>query len=179
MRIQLITKAVLFANEAHAGQTRKYSGDPYITHPMGVAKIVSDFGGTLEQVVAAYLHDTVEDVERVTLKIIAANFGDEVAALVEGLTKSKYPEDITRADKKATEANRLASCNGDIQFIKCADIIHNSGTILQYDIVFGALYLQENLNVINMMKAAKDDLRNYALAVLEAEIAKLSVLQSD
>jgi len=176
MRIQQITKAVLFATEAHEGQTRKYTGEPYITHPMAVAHIVSGFGGSIEQVIAAYLHDTVEDVKRVTHKIIDANFGADVALLVHGMTKHEYPEGTKRIDKKAAEAIRLAECDAGVQFIKCADIIHNSGTIIQHDVKFGALYLQENLNAVTLMTKAEPTLRDYALAVLTAELAKLDVL---
>lgn len=179
MRIQQITKAVLFATEAHEGQTRKYTGEPYITHPMAVAHIVSGFGGTIEQVIAAYLHDTVEDVKRVTHQIIVANFGEDVAMLVHGMTKHEYPEGTKRKEKKAAEAIRLADCCERVQFIKCADIIHNSGTIIQHDVEFGALYLEENLHAVTGMTKADSTIREYALAILTAEVAKLGVLTAE
>ena len=179
MRIQQLTKAIIFANDAHEGQTRKYTGEPYITHPMAVANIVADFGGDLEQIIAAYLHDTVEDVKRVTHPIIKAAFGDDVGGLVHGMTKNEYPANTTRKEKKRLEADRLALCDGRVQTIKCADITHNSGTILQFDLKFGALYLQENLRALEMMTDANPALRDYAIAVVKAEIAKLSVLAPD
>lgn len=176
MRIQLLTKAVLFATEAHEGQTRKYTGEPYITHPMAVAKMVSDFGGDFNQVIAAYLHDTVEDVNRVTNQIIHANFGDDIGMLVHGMTKNIYPEGTKRVDKKAAEAKRLAATDPRVQFIKGCDITHNSGTIIQHDVKFGALYLQENMNAVTLMTDMDSILRDYVLAVLTAELAKLDVL---
>lgn len=179
MRIQHLTKAVLFATEAHEGQTRKFTGQPYITHPMAVAHMVSEFGGTVEQITAAYLHDTVEDVERITHRIIKANFGDVVSEYVHGLTKQEYPEGTPRKIKKANEAVRLSKSLPEIQTIKCADIIHNSSTILQHDIEFGELYLNENMNAVTLMEKANPALRDYALAVLKAELAKLDVLKVD
>ena len=176
MNLQLLTKAVLFATEAHEGQTRKYTGEPYITHPMAVAKMVADFGGDFNQILATYLHDTVEDVERVTHQIIQANFGDDVAMLVHGMTKHIYPEGTTRKEKKNAEAIRLAATDPRVQFIKGCDITHNSGTIIQHDVKFGALYLQENFHAVSLMTNMQKPLRDFVLATLTAELYKLDVL---
>jgi (p)ppGpp synthase/HD superfamily hydrolase len=179
MQLQSLTKAVLFATSAHEGQTRKYTGEPYITHPMAVAKIVSDFGGDLNQIIAAYLHDTIEDVLRVTHKIVEGSFGDDVGMLVHGMTKDEYPKGTSRRDKKALEATRLAGTDARVQFIKCADIIHNSGTIIQHNIEFADIYLTENLKAVEGMVSANENIRDYAIAVLHAELAKLKVLRGN
>src|SRR5690242_12948005 len=70
---------------AHAGQTRK-SGEPYITHPVAVAKVLAEQGLDLESLVAAILHDTIEDTP-LSRESIASEFGETVAELVEGVTK--------------------------------------------------------------------------------------------
>lgn len=177
MSLYQITKAVEFATTAHTGIKRKYSGEPYITHPIAVANIVASFGGDTEQVIAAYLHDTVEDVAHITHKIIGANFGSDVESLVHGMTKDNHPNNVKRVDKKKAEAIRLAATDGRVQTIKCADIIHNCGTIIQHDIKFGALYLDEANNVLRVMVNAAPSIRVFALAMVAAEQAKLKVLQ--
>lgn len=85
---ELIQKGELFATEAHKGQTRKTSGEPYIGHPYLVAKILQDAGMPPEVIVAGLLHDTVEDTD-VTIEDIQKEFGDEVAALVAYNTEEK------------------------------------------------------------------------------------------
>ena len=178
MQLQRLTKAILFATDAHDGQTRKFTGEPYITHPMTVADIVAAFGGDIDMIITAYLHDTVEDVKRITHKIIEANFGDVVAAYVYGMTKNEYPTGTTRKEKKQKEAVRLAGCMPEVQTIKCADISHNSLTIIQHDVKFGEIYLNENLRAVEGMVNADAALRDYTLAVLKAELAKLEVLKT-
>ena len=70
---------------AHAGQTRK-SGEPYITHPIAVAKVLADQGLDIETLIAAILHDTIEDTP-LTRECLAGEFGETVAELVDGVTK--------------------------------------------------------------------------------------------
>ena len=82
----LITRAYRFAEKAHEGQVRK-NGDPYIVHPMTVASILTELTIDPPTIAAALLHDTVEDVEGVTIDRIQQEFGDEVARLVDGVTR--------------------------------------------------------------------------------------------
>jgi GTP diphosphokinase / guanosine-3',5'-bis(diphosphate) 3'-diphosphatase len=81
----LIERAYRVADEAHTGQTRQ-SGEPYITHPLAVAQILADLGLGPRAIAAALLHDTVEDTDY-ALETLNAEFGDEVAMLVDGVTK--------------------------------------------------------------------------------------------
>ena len=86
--LDIVQKAFDFANEAHKG-VRRRSGEPYIIHPIEVAKIVvSDIGLGYKSIVAALLHDVVEDTEY-TSEDIRNLFGDKIASLVDGLTKIK------------------------------------------------------------------------------------------
>ena len=84
-RVDMINRAYHMAAEAHRSQTRS-SGESYINHPLAVATIVADIGLDDISVAAALLHDAVEDTE-ITLADVEADFGDEVAAIVDGVTK--------------------------------------------------------------------------------------------
>ena len=85
-----------FANLAHKGQKRKYTGEDYIVHPISVARLVEKHGGSLDQQAAALLHDVVEDTSH-TLADINALFGHDIAELVRWLTDTSKPEDGNRA----------------------------------------------------------------------------------
>ena len=80
-----ILEALAFAEKAHDGQMRK-SGEPYIIHPVATAVILIDMGMDTETIIAALLHDVVEDTE-VELSEVSQKFGEDVAALVDGVTK--------------------------------------------------------------------------------------------
>ena len=87
--IELIFKAIQFSSKAHNKQTRK-SGEPYINHPIEVAKILVDIKLDSASIITGLLHDTIEDTT-ISLQEIKNSFGDEVANLVDGLTKiNKY-----------------------------------------------------------------------------------------
>ena len=81
----MVVKAYDLASEAHKDQ-RRYSGEPYIMHPVAVARILFDLGMDHQSIIAAILHDTVEDTD-VTLEDLSAAFGDEIAQLVTGVIK--------------------------------------------------------------------------------------------
>src|SRR5262245_39369878 len=83
--LSLIQNSYTFSEKAHSGQMRR-SGEPYISHPLGVAAILADLRLDLATIATGLLHDTVEDTD-VTLKDIEANFGATVARLVDGVTK--------------------------------------------------------------------------------------------
>ena len=104
MELDIIQKAFEFANEAHKG-VRRRSGEPYILHPIAVAKIVvSNIGLGYKSIVAALLHDVVEDTDY-TVDDLRKLFGDKVATLVEGLTKIKTVLD--NEDKAVKKSNYL------------------------------------------------------------------------
>lgn len=133
--LEIIQKAFEFANEAHKG-VRRRSGEPYILHPIAVAKIVvSNIGLGYKSIVAALLHDVVEDTSY-TIDDIRSLFGDKVATLVEGLTKIKTVLDNEdKAQQKSMQAENfkriLLTLNDDVRvvLIKLADRLHNCRTI--------------------------------------------------
>ena len=133
--VDQIQRAFEFANEAHKG-VRRRSGEPYILHPIAVAKIVvSNIGLGCKSIIAALLHDVVEDTEY-TVDDLKSLFGEKVATLVEGLTKIKTVLDNEdKAEKKSVQAENfkriLLTLNDDarVVLIKLADRLHNCRTI--------------------------------------------------
>ena len=93
----LINKAYCYAEKYHAGQKRE-SGDDYIIHPLTVAFILSTMHADADTICAALLHDVVEDT-KATYNDIKKNFGDEIAFLVDGVTKLSKPVDLTTSDQ--------------------------------------------------------------------------------
>ncbi|HEY7814709.1 MAG TPA: HD domain-containing protein, partial [Nakamurella sp.] len=123
-----LQKAYEVAEHAHAGQFRR-SGDPYITHPLAVATILADLGMDTTTLVAALLHDTVEDTEY-TLDKVTADFGDEVAHLVDGVTKLDKVKfgDATEAETIRKMIIAMAQ-DPRVLVIKLADRLHNMRTM--------------------------------------------------
>jgi len=123
----LIERAYAAAERAHDGQKRK-SGEPYITHPVAVAQILADLGIGSKTIAAALLHDTVEDTEY-TLDLLQHDFGDEIAMLVDGVTKL---DKLKYGDSAQAETVRkmVVAMSKDIRVlvIKLADRLHNART---------------------------------------------------
>lgn len=125
--VAILERAYTVAELAHRGQLRR-SGEPYITHPVAVAQILADLGIGTKTLAAALLHDTVEDTDY-TLDKLRDDFGDEVAMLVDGVTKLdklKYG-DSTQAE---TVRKMVVAMSKDIRVlvIKLADRLHNART---------------------------------------------------
>ena len=159
-------RALEFATKAHEGQERKYSGAPYIIHPVAVSKIVATVKHTPEMLAAAYLHDVVEDTD-VTINDIEQEFGDVVANLVYWLTDISKPEDGNRATRKAIDAQHYAKGPADAQTIKIADLIDNSLDIYKNDPNFWKVYKQEKLKILDLLVDADPVLVERAKIVIE------------
>ncbi|HOV96807.1 MAG TPA: bifunctional (p)ppGpp synthetase/guanosine-3',5'-bis(diphosphate) 3'-pyrophosphohydrolase [Thermomonas sp.] len=115
---------------AHAGQTRK-SGEPYITHPVAVAQVLAEQGLDVETLVAAVLHDTIEDTP-LTRADIATQFGETVAELVDGVTKLDKLSFASRQEAAAESFRKmLLAMSRDLRviLIKLADRLHNMRTL--------------------------------------------------
>ncbi|MGC8462964.1 MAG: RelA/SpoT family protein [Acidimicrobiales bacterium] len=128
--VSLILQAAEVATKAHAGQRRK-SGEPYVTHPIAVAGVVADLGLDAQTVVAALLHDAVEDTG-VTLEEISDLFGETVARIVDGVTKlDRLQFDSKEAQQAATVRKMLVAMAKDwrVLIIKLADRLHNMRTL--------------------------------------------------
>lgn len=128
--VSLINTAYEMARSAHANQNRS-SGELYINHPIAVARIVADIGLDEVSIVAALLHDAVEDTE-ITISDVESNFGSEVSAIVDGVTKlERLQFDSKEAQQAATMRKMLVAMARDLRvlMIKLADRLHNMRTI--------------------------------------------------
>lgn len=122
-----ILKALCFACEAHDGVYRKHTQTPYVTHPIHVAFIVHRWGGCEDSIVAALLHDVVEDVEHITIETIKATFDPTIALLVSDLTDvSSRLTDGNRKRRKLIDAKHSSQAQTKAKLIKKADIMHNT-----------------------------------------------------
>ena len=145
-------RALTFATAAHAavGQKRKYDGAPYIVHPQRVADIVRTYGGSDDQIAAAYLHDVVEDTQ-VDIDTIRDMFGDTIAELVSDLTDVSCSYDGNRATRKSIDMEHTLCGSVDAQFVKLADILDNSQDIKENDPSFWKVYQKEMLALLDGM----------------------------
>lgn len=128
--LDLIHKAYELANEAH-GDQRRVSGVPYILHPTSVACILVELGMDTEAVVAALLHDVVEDTD-ITIEDIIKDYGKEIAHLIDGVTKLKKIPYTNREIRQAENVRKMFIAMSDdirVIIIKLADRLHNMRTI--------------------------------------------------
>jgi guanosine-3',5'-bis(diphosphate) 3'-pyrophosphohydrolase len=128
--LDLVRKAYQFAKEAHSGQHR-VSGELFIFHPLGVAKILADLELDLTTIAAGLLHDVAEDTDY-TIEDIERNFGSEIALLVDGVTKLGKLEFKTKEEQQAENLRKMFFAMAkDIRIIliKLADRLHNMRTL--------------------------------------------------
>lgn len=129
-----LDKALHFAARAHASQVRKGSDIPYITHPVAVAWLLNDVGESEEVVIAALLHDTVEDTAT-TLQDVEEHFGHDVATLVAAVTERKTDstgQERSWLERKKEQLAHLADTTDNrIVALKAADATHNIWSMVQ------------------------------------------------
>ncbi|CAN2202162.1 SpoT Guanosine polyphosphate pyrophosphohydrolases/synthetases [Candidatus Nanopelagicaceae bacterium] len=169
---ELIRRAFTVANDAHAGQVRK-SGEEYITHPVAVSEILAELGLNTTTVVASILHDTVEDTPY-SLEQLRTDFGDEVANLVDGVTKL---DKLTYGPTAEAETVRkmVIAMSRDIRVlvIKLADRLHNARTWGFVSSDSAARKARETLDIYAPlahrlgMNAIKWELEDLSFAVIE------------
>ena len=140
-----------FAEKAHRGQVRKYTGEPYITHPAAVAEIVKKVGGDSNMIAAAYLHDVIEDCG-ITKEEIESLFDADVANLVDELSYKAGMVMGNRAVRKEFERKRITTISDRAKTIKLADLIHNSGSIMRYGKGFAVTYMSEKRDLLPGLK---------------------------
>lgn len=169
---ELLRRAFTIANEAHAGQVRK-SGEEYITHPVAVSEILAELGLNTTTVVASILHDTVEDTPY-SLDQLRHDFGDEVANLVDGVTKL---DKLTYGPTAEAETVRkmVIAMSRDIRVlvIKLADRLHNARTWGYVSSESATRKARETLDIYAPlahrlgMNAIKWELEDLSFAVIE------------
>lgn len=169
-----IDRAFLLAEDVHSAQLR-YSGQPYIIHPIAVANILVDLGMDAQSIEAALLHDTVEDTD-VTLPQLKSEFGDEVAALVDGVTKLGKVPLATKEEFQAENLRKmLLAMYRDIRviIIKLADRLHNMRTLdfmapqKKRDIALETLEIYAPIAHRLGIRAAKEELEDLAIRFLD------------
>lgn len=170
----LIRKADAFAEKAHAGVPRKYSGAPYITHPRRVKDAVMKLEDATEEMgAAALLHDVVEDTP-ITIETIKLEFGEKVAELVGWLTNEPKVPGENRLIRKKKNAARLAGAPKQAQKIKMLDRMDNLGEMdLKGDRNFALVYLQESWDLLYAVGNADEKLSKvfeYILHKMETEL---------
>lgn len=171
-----ITEAYYYADKLHEGQMR-LSGEPYISHPVAVARIVAELGLDTDSICAALLHDTVEDcADKTNLDILAKMFGKDVSMLVDGLTKIIQ---VQVADKEEAHIENirkmLLAMNKDIRviFIKLCDRLHNMRTLSakkedrQRAIALETMYIYAPLAHRLGIQKIKQELENISLFYLD------------
>ena len=171
-----ITEAYYYADKLHEGQMR-LSGEPYISHPVSVARIVAELGLDTDSICAALLHDTVEDcADKTNLETLAKMFGKDVALLVDGLTKIIQ---VQVADKEEAHIENirkmLLAMNKDIRviFIKLCDRLHNMRTLSakkedrQRAIALETMYIYAPLAHRLGIQRIKQELENISLFYLD------------
>lgn len=164
----IVLAASYLAKELHRGQTRKYTGEPYINHPAGVVDILASVTSDPATLAAGWLHDTIEDTGT-TLDALARSFPPEVCELVDALTER--PDRLrpgNRYHRKAQEAARLSRAPEKAQTIKYADLLDNGPSIVQHDPKFARVYVREARELHDMLAHGNNILR----AALSHEIRK-------
>lgn len=142
--------AIDVAKKAHAGQVRKFTGEPYITHPFAVGGLVVSVTQDDDMLIAAILHDVVED-SPVTLQTIYGIFGSRVAAMVGDLTDVSTKADGNREVRKALDRAHTAQSSPDAKTIKLADLIDNTKSIAAFDKGFAVKYMAEKKLLLEVL----------------------------
>lgn len=146
-----IEKAKAFCIEKHKNQKRKYTNEPYHVHPHEVMEIVKTVPHTESMLIAALLHDTVEDTNT-TFEEIELLFGKEVKELVECLTDTSKPSDGNRQKRKEIDRLHTKEASPNAKTIKLADLISNTSSIVQHDKDFAKIYMNEKNKLLEVLK---------------------------
>lgn len=163
---QKLLFAMDFATKQHAGQVRKYTNEPYITHPFAVAGLVASCDLDVDVTTAAFLHDVIEDTG-ITLRKLRGLFGVDVAQLVNAVTDVSFPLDGNRAIRKRIDRAHLAMAPDEAKTIKLADIIHNTQSIAQHDWRFAKIYMEEKRLSLEVLKEGDKNLFNVASGIIK------------
>ena len=172
----LVDRARVYATEAHQriNHRRKYNNEPYHVHLSAVARLVATVTDDDEMVAAAWLHDTVEDTQT-TLEDIEAEFGVQVAELVEELTDVSKPGDGNRVRRKQIDRTHLAQASKRAKTVKLADLIDNCKDITRHDPRFAQVYLAEMNSLLDVLQGGDEKLYRRAEKIHATSVEKLGL----
>jgi (p)ppGpp synthase/HD superfamily hydrolase len=170
----IVFQAYLFADRAHAGQFRKFTGQAYIHHPEEVATILKLTIPDLAPEVwaASLLHDAIEDTAA-THADLTREFGRGVADLVVEVTDTTTLADGNRARRVELNIQRRSTISADAQNITCADILSNCRDVRKLAPDFARVYLKEKLAMLRALDRADLNLWGRAVALVAGEMNKL------
>lgn len=164
----LVVRADAFASAAHAaiGQLQPYTGLPYFAHTRAVARLLAQYVDDPELAAAGHLHDTIED-PKVPKAVLVAEFGLDVANLVDEVSKRPMPDARSRRERAELEAQRLAGVSARGKTLKCADVDTNISSIVERAPDFARIYVPEKRLLLPSLAGAHPEL----LARLEVTIS--------
>ena len=171
-------EALVFATQLHAGQTRKGTTIPYISHLLAVTAIVIEHGGSEDEAIAALFHDSVEDQGGAsTREELRRRFGDRVVEIVDGCTDTDVmPKPPWRVRKEAYIAH-ISVASAPVRLVSAADKLHNARAVLEdYRIVGEALWKRFNggkEGTLWYYRAAVDALRKSGTSPLIEELDRV------
>lgn len=170
-------KAKEYATEAHGSinHRRRYTDEPYITHPAAVVELVRSVPHNDNMLAASWLHDVWEDTGR-PLADIQYTFGHTVASLVWWLSDMSRPEDGNRAARKAIDRDHIAAAPVEAKTIKLADMIDNARAIEKYDPAFAEVYMGEKWEALKVLKGGDKTLWYIARDIVISSKAALKHL---
>lgn len=175
--MNVVERALVFAYRAHQGQVRKYSGDPYIIHPISVAELVRIHDGDERMIAAAFLHDVIEDCGVVPDDLVSL-FGGEIVRIVVELTdvytSAAFP-DKNRKARKNLERQRLSKVSSAAKIVKIADMIDNSRH-MNAEADFVDIYAKEKALLLNDLSPAHDRLAALARETLSHLLAQRAAI---
>lgn len=157
--------ARLVATQAHTGQVRKYTNEPYINHPLRVAQWLARFNvGELIEA-GAICHDVLEDTG-VGYPALELTVGTPVADLVLEVTNNEYPEGTSRTQKFWGNIIKLLNASHQAQTLKCGDIWDNCRDVYENDPVYGCRYVAEKFFLVCLFTRAQADVKREVLNLL-------------
>jgi (p)ppGpp synthase/HD superfamily hydrolase len=166
-----LARAEAFCIAAHSaiGQTRKYTGEPYWLHPLGVAALIQEHipDAPEEVLIAAMLHD-VKDDTKVSLDLIREVFQAAVAELVDALSDDTTPADGPRRVRKAMEREKIARASHWAKTLRLADVIKNIESIAEFDPQFAKVYMAEKRDLLPNLRDGNPRLFAIASSLVNA-----------
>jgi (p)ppGpp synthase/HD superfamily hydrolase len=164
---EIMYKAKQFAEKYHKTQFRRFSHEPYVVHPISVAERLMRLTKDNELIIAAFLHDVLEDTEA-TYELVKTEFGETIANIVNELTSDKAQIKIMgKANYLADKINKMSV---KARIIKFADREHNVKDLSQ-DAKFGERYANETRDIIDLLKFTPTELEQIFIDAIEKKIA--------